>query len=46
MKIESSPQIREKSSNTKFHKIPSSRNRTVPCRQTDVSKISKIWNFF
>jgi len=35
MKLESSRQIREKSSNTKFNRILSSRSQIVPCRQRE-----------
>jgi hypothetical protein len=35
MKLEFSPQISEKSSNIKFHEIPSGGSRVVPCGQTD-----------
>jgi hypothetical protein len=35
MKLEFSEQIFEKSPNVKFHKIPPSGSRVVPCTETD-----------
>ena len=39
MKLVTSRQIFEKSSNIKFHENPSSESRVVPCGPTDMTKL-------
>jgi hypothetical protein len=46
MKLEFSQQICEKSSNIKFHEIPSCGSRVVPCRRTDMAKLIAAFRRF
>jgi len=40
MKLEFSQQVSEKYSNIKFHENPPSGSPVVPCRQTDMTKLT------
>jgi phosphoribosylaminoimidazole-succinocarboxamide synthase len=46
MKLEDGQQIFEKYSNIKSHENPSSGSRVVPCRRTDMTKLTVIFRNF